>query len=107
MVVKLMNSAMMPVEGVYKLRKITVDEARMVVAKAAKIESYIGYPDTANYMSHVLGIEVPISRAETTLEDGDIMLICRLRYRVQNPQEKGKFVPKDDDFEWFVAEYQK
>lgn len=107
MVVKLMNSAFMPEEGVYTLKRITPEEARKLLNKATKIESYVGYSDTANYMSRVLGIEVPVNRGETTLEDGDIMLICRLSYRVQNPQDKGRFTPSEKDFEWFVCEFKK
>ena len=104
MVVKLMNSAMMPAEGVYKLKKITPEEAKEVASKAT-VESYVGYPDTAKYMSEKLGIEVPVNRSEAILEDGDVMIICKLKYRVQNPQEKGKFTPNDDDFEWYICYY--
>lgn len=99
---KLMNSAMMPVPGVYVAKKITPEQAREVIKKHnAVFESYVGYPDTARYMSQILGVDVPVNRAETTLADGDEILVCRLKYRVKDPAIKGAFVPAEDDFEWW------
>jgi hypothetical protein len=103
---KLMNSAMMPVPGTYVARKITVDEARAIVQKFhGKFESYIGYPDTAKYMSEVLGVDVPVNRSETSLADRDEILVCKLRYRVKDPGAKGTFTPNADDYEWWHVIY--
>jgi hypothetical protein len=32
------------------------------------------------------------------------MLVCKLKYRVSNPADKGAEVP-EDAFEWWVVEY--
>lgn len=103
---RLMNSAMMPSPGVYHLRQVDRD-AFVDLLRGESFESYIGYPETAKFLERISGVIVPLSRAQTTLADGDKMLIVRLKYRVQSPSDKGKFVPSDDDFEFFVAVYHK
>jgi hypothetical protein len=101
-----MNSTMMPNEGKYICKKTTPEIAKEVVSKADKIESFVGYPDTAKYMKRVLGIDVVLSRAQTVFEAGDIAIVCKLRYRLQNPAQKGVYTPQDEDFEWWLVEYQ-
>ena len=105
---KLMNSAMMPVPGVYRIQKISPEQAREIVKKHHNIfESYVGYQDTAAYMSQVLGVDVPVNRAETVLADEDEILVCKLKYRVAKPSDKGKFTPSDEDYEWFWVKYRR
>jgi hypothetical protein len=104
--VKLMNSAMMPEEGFYRCRSISPEEARWIIKQNnAQIESYIGYPETAQYMEKTLGVPVPVNRGNTRFDAGDIALICKLRYRVANPAEKGKQNIDTRDYEWFIVEY--
>lgn len=108
--VKLMNSAMMPLAGIYNIQQISIEE--FVSFLENEFESYIGYPDTARMVEKIFAsrrpgrqIEVPVSREQTALEDGDMMLIIRLRYRVANPGQKGKFTPGEDDFDFFKCDY--
>jgi len=105
MVVHLLNSAMCPQEGTYRVSKITPEQARQIVQKAEVVKSYIGYPQTAEYMSSVLGIQVEVNRGETRFEDGDIAVVCKLKYRVANPADKGSTVDPDA-FEWYVMFYE-
>lgn len=104
--IRLMNSAMMPTIGTYHARKVTAEEAAAILKQNNYVfKSYVGYPDTAAYMTRVLGVEVPVSREQTELVAGDIMLVCKLKYRVQNPTQKGSLVPTSDDYEWWIVEY--
>lgn len=107
--IRLMNSTMMPQEGIYRLLKVEESQIKGLFNFYRKIghevQSYIGYEQTAKYMSNVLDYEVPVNRVETTLESGDVLIICKLPYRVPNPNDKGKEVK--EEFEWFVAEYKK
>ena len=100
----LMNSTMCPAEGTYVVEKITPEIAKQLVQKADKVESYIGYPQTAEYMSRVLGIAVPVNRGETVLHNGDTVIVCKLKYRVANPATKGEGV-NEEDFEWWKMTY--
>lgn len=103
---KLMNSAMMPQEGVYIAKKISVDDAREIFRRhCAVFESYIGYPETAQFLSEIFGVSVPVSRAETKLEDGDEIIVCKLKYRLSDPNQKGRIAPTRDDFEFWYVQY--
>ncbi|MEW6213002.1 MAG: DUF1874 domain-containing protein [Acidobacteriota bacterium] len=100
----LLNSAVMPQAGQYRLEAITTDEfgARL---KSEPFVSYIGYPETAKILEALFGVEVPISREQTRLADGDTMLVARLKYRVAAPGQKGYVNPTAEDFEWLVCHY--
>ena len=49
---------------------------------------------------------VPVSRDETRVIDGCVLLICKLRYRLSNPSSKGHFTPSDADYEYFICRYE-
>jgi hypothetical protein len=106
----LLNSAMMPAEGTYVLKRISRDEFARLVADAYRrgdLQSYVGYPETAQHIERISGIPIEVSRATTQLTDRATILICKLAYRVSNPGDKGKFQPKDEDYEYFVAKYKR
>lgn len=102
---KLMNSAMMPQPGRYMLQKISVGLFAQILSDAnGDFESYIGYPQTAEHISCLAGVIVPVSREPTRLADGDEILVCKLAYRVADPSTKGQPVP--EEFEYFLVRYQ-
>lgn len=103
----LMNSAMMPSEGTYVARKITEEEAKEVVLEhfTRPIESFVGYAETASYMAETLGVGVPVNRGQAELEDEDVILVCKLAYRIQDPAQKGNLKPESKDYEWWVIHY--
>lgn len=106
----LMNSAVIVNDGVYEAKKITEEEAKSIVSEAlhtkAHMLSYVGYEQTALHMAKVLGVDVPLNRSETQYEDGDYILVCKLKYRLKNPNEKGQPVDPED-FEWMLVQYRK
>ena len=105
----LLNSAMMPAEGVYRLRRISRDEFAKLVADAYQrgdLQSYVGYPETAQHIERVSGVPIQVNRAPTKLAaDQATILICKLAYRVADPSAKGKLNPNDSDYEYYVATY--
>jgi hypothetical protein len=103
----LMNSAMIPCEGKYEAKRVDISDVVELMKKydLSEIKSYVGYVETAQYMSKVLGIEVAVSREQTSLKNGDVMVVCKLKYRLQNPAVKGSFVPTDEDYEWWIIKY--
>lgn len=105
--IKLMNSAVMPQEGIYLSKKVNEEFVKMYFQKHKDEgwESYVGYPQNIPYMSKVLGVDIPINRGETKLEHGDVMIVCKLRYRIQDPTQKVNTEPKDEDFEWYIITY--
>lgn len=106
MVVRLLNSAMIPAEGYYKATKISKEEFVAILrANRNNFVSSIGYPETARYIEQISGVPVPISREPTVIEDGDQILVCKLAYRVQNPALKGRLAISDETAEFWLIEY--
>lgn len=100
---RLINSAMMPRPGYYTLRRITLGQLVERLNREAFI-SYLGYPQNVEFL-HQAGVTSPdlrLNRAETTVEDGDTLLILKLSYRVQGI--KGAPV-NPENFEFFEARF--
>jgi hypothetical protein len=98
---------MMPQPGTYEMEKIpeVIFMARIIIAeKNQNMVSSIGYPQNIEYIKEKIGIELAISRNATRLQPGDIMLIMRLKYRVDG-LPKGHKV-QEGDFEFFECSYQ-
>ena len=105
----LLNSAVMPNEGMYTLKQINETAFTKELQDAAasdNFRSYIGYRETARLIEQITGIEVEVSREQATLTPGDTMLIVKLRQRVVNPADKDTLQLSTDDFEFFRCEWQ-
>ncbi len=100
----LMNSAMMPTDGDYRRRSISRSEFAALL-RAQPFRSFVGYPETAAVIEQIAGVKVPLSRDETTLGDGDVMLVAKLKYRVGDPGRKGTLRPTADDFEFLRIDF--
>ena len=96
---KLLNSAMMPnLNGTYDIRQLTHQQFVDRVMQADPLESFIGYPQTAELIEQWTGRTVPVNRESCTLEQGDQILIIRLKYRPE-VFDKGKLInPEDFEF---------
>ena len=104
----LLNSAMMPDEGLYVLRRVSRELFGELVADAhrcSNLQSYIGYPETAQHIEKISGVPIPVNRAATQLPDQALLAVCKLKYRVSDPGTKGKIQPGDEDYEYFIASY--
>ena len=105
----LLNSAVMPNEGVYTLKRISADTFKNNLQEASATDdfkSYIGYPETAGLIKQITGVAVDVSREQATLTPGDTMLIVKLRQRVANPADKETLQLSIDDIEFFQCDWQ-
>lgn len=100
MTVRLLNAAVMPRPGHYDLRSRTPSQFAELVQRNDLV-SYIGYPDCAEILSKLCRLPVNLNRESTPVEDGDTLLIARLKYRVGNPAAKGQVKATIDDYEFF------
>ena len=108
MEVVLLNSSMMPSEGLYILRRVSREFFAELIADAhrrGELRSYIGYPETAQHIERISGVPIPVNRAATQLPDQALLAVCKLKYRVSDPGTKGKIQPGDEDYEYFIASY--
>ena len=104
----LLNSAMMPDEGLYILRRVSREFFAELVADAHRrgdLKSYIGYPETAQHVQSISGVPIQVNRAATQLPDQALIAVCKLKYRVADPAMKGQLQPNEDDYEYYVATY--
>lgn len=104
----LLNAAMMPAaDGTYTSIEVTAYEFAKLARhanKRQKLVSYIGYKQTAEILSELCGFEIVESRKETKIEDGDILLIARIRYRLaRRPSADAK--PKLDELEFRIVHF--
>lgn len=101
--VLLMNSSIMPVDGVYEY--YSINRAKFVAYlqqahDAGVLASYIGYPATADHIARISGVRPRVNRDHAVPSPGDMILVCKLKYRIGHPSQKGELKPEDDDFEY-------
>lgn len=103
----IMNAANMPRPGKYELVEISeaafMSGVSQAVANGTAVSS-IGYPQNIQYIRKKSGVNLPMSRNATKLQQGDLMLIMKLKYRVDG-LPKGKDV-SEEDFEYYQCTYQ-
>ena len=107
--VLLLNSAMMPTEGIYTLKRISKSKFQELLQEAdttGNFQSYIGYPKTADLIEQLTGIEIEVSREQAALTTGDVMLIVKLRHRIQDLSDITTQQPSSEDLDFFVCYWQ-
>lgn len=101
----LMNAAVMPCEGSYTAKSLTAEEyaerIKLALNSIKAIKSSIGYPAAADIIEQLTGWRPPINRDRTEIQTGDVMLVCRLQYRVADPRDKKHQAPSVGDYEFF------
>lgn len=105
----LLNSAVMPTEGIYTLKRISKSKFQKLLqeAVAAKnLQSYIGYPETARLIEKITGVEIEVSRKQAKLTTGDVMLIVKLRHRIQDQSDTIPYQPSIADLDFFLCHWQ-
>lgn len=85
----ILNSAVITTPGNYSYELITVEQAKWWINKGEFL-STIGYQETADALSKVLGINIPLNRKNIKMELGDEALVFRLTARMNDPELKGK-----------------
>jgi hypothetical protein len=77
---------------------INVDEARELIKRTEKIESYIGHEATAKLLSQLFGREIPMNRAMYIPKNGDLAIVVRLKKRLEKPEDVKNVKPEDIEF---------
>jgi len=90
----ILNSAVLTAPGTYTYRLLTPEEAKRWFLAGEPPLSTIGYPETAEALSQLLGVQVPVNRTTIQMQPGEAALVFRLVLppgtpRIQ-PHEKGR-----------------
>jgi len=103
--IHLTNSAVMTRPGTYKCLEITSDHFYDVIQTAYHenaLKTYIGYTQNRDLIRRNTGLDFPLNREETHLEDGDVILAMVLNYRTDGI--KGREVDPED-FRFFYITF--
>lgn len=85
----ILNSAVITSPGTYTYSLTDIQGARGWIAEGPW-ESTIGYQETADALSTILGVPVPVDRRQVRMDPGDEALVFRLTVRLNDPAIKGK-----------------
>lgn len=77
----LLNTSILTADGTFVLRTITLEEARELVSAAPGLDSAIGHESTAQIMTELLGISVPVNRQMFVQQPGQQALVFKLNGR--------------------------
>ena len=99
----LLNSAVLTSPGIYHYRLVTLQEAVTWLQQGDFI-SRIGYLTTAKHIEAFSGIRPEVDRGSTNMKAGDEALVVRLKYRIQEPDQKGIYKPGLADWEYGIIE---
>lgn len=89
----LLNTSILTTAGEYRLTDITLDEARAIVNNNRdNLDSAIGHASTAEIMTTLLGVEIPMNRQMFLQDVGQRALVFKLNGR----PEEGKILSVED-----------
>ncbi len=97
--VVLLNAALAFPGKIAYARRASFEELREVIGEARRlglpVVSYIGHPATAELLSKMLGVEIPVNRAMYQPGEADLVYVVRLKKRLATPQEVVELTPED------------
>ena len=87
----ILNTSILTTAGEYKLSDIGLEEAKVLV-NVNEIDSAVGHQSTAEIMSTLLGVEIPMNRQFFQQQPQQKALVFKLNGR----PEEGKILSKED-----------
>ena len=86
----LLNTAVLTDYGTFTYREMDRDFAAQIAQWAHEhklLQSYIGHSATAEILSQLLSVPVPVNRGTYQQEIGDAAIVFKLRRRIDMPRE--------------------
>ena len=87
----LLNAAIMTANGTFRLSNISLEDVKDILTEE-NILSAIGHNATADIMSELVGITIPINRIQAKQEPGQKAIIFKLLKR----PEEGKILNREE-----------
>ena len=78
----LLNTPILTDYGVYDFKKISQEVLRAQLLLSGGFTSAIGHQGTADLLSKILGIPVPMNRVAIRMAEGDEAIVFRLKNRL-------------------------
>lgn len=76
----LLNTTIATVDGVFEVRTVTLEQAREL-AQSNELLSAIGHESTAQIMTELLGVNIPVNRIQFAQKEGQVALVFKLKGR--------------------------
>jgi len=86
------NCSIITTEGTFKKKKISLEKVKKLIFKTAHYESAIGHDSTAEILSNLVRITIPVNRIKYEQKEDELMIVFQLRDR---PPE-GKILSKEE-----------
>lgn len=105
---KIFNSAVMPLEGKYEMKKLTIEEFKDLINEVIEnegIESYLGMKSNIRVLNDMFpNIEFRYHRMKAVeLENGEEYLVMRLGKSFKRSKIRKRLKP--NDFEYLLVKY--
>lgn len=78
----ILNSPVLTSCGVYSYAKIPLSAVRELLKQTPDFISAVGHESTANFISKILGVTVPVNRIEISMKKGDKAIVFRILTRL-------------------------
>ena len=78
--IAILNTTIVTTDGLYRISPITLEVAKELVSKSS-ILSAIGHQSTADILTELLGLNVPMNRINFTQEVGQSAVVFKLKSR--------------------------
>ena len=92
MKLSILNTSILTTVGTYELQNISLQEAQALVQQHNDILSAVGHQSTADILTTLLGVQVPMNRIMFEQEVGQKALIFKLNGR----PEEGKILTQQE-----------
>ena len=89
--VLLLNAAVLTANGTFKLSSISLEDVKEMLTEE-NIMSAIGHNTTADIMTELIGINIPVNRIQASQESGQKAIIFKLLKR----PEEGKILNREE-----------
>lgn len=87
----ILNTSILTAAGDYSLRDITLEAAQKLV-KSNDLDSAVGHQSTAEIMTTLLGVEIPVNRQMFVQQPGQ----CALVFKLNGRPEEGKILTVEE-----------
>lgn len=89
--VTLLNCAILTTEGNFSLKKTSIEDVKSLI-EDVEIQSAIGHQSTAEILSELLGIDIPVNIIQYEQKTGDTAIVFKLRSKTL----EGKILTREE-----------
>ncbi|HRC81174.1 MAG TPA: DUF1874 domain-containing protein [Sedimentibacter sp.] len=87
----LLNCAILTTEGNFSLKKTSIEDVKSLI-EDVEIQSAIGHQSTAEILSELLGIDIPVNIIQYEQKTGDTAIVFKLRSKTL----EGKILTREE-----------